>query len=235
MQNEWNQTALQGFQHLMISHTVFPTNKLTKSPLSFPGQTPPWTWCPSDIEVARAHFVLMDLLASDALGHSKSVVGTRYPGGLDSELLHSTHLQTLANRMSTVKKGVAMMSEKVISPITALRSHLAWHIWRVLFLLSKATLSHLGWTLPTWTGDDLKKEANAGGGVRVPDSRRLEDDMVVVCKQQSSDKRIRSTWTAGAFNPWQLPQVFACQWYRVPFWCCRFTSWPLHWRLLFLG
>ena len=109
----------------MISHTVFPTNKLTKSPLSFPGQTPPWTWCPSDIEVARTHFVLMDLLASDALGHSESVVGTQYPGGLDSELLHSTHLQTLANRMSTVKKGVAMTSEKVISPITALRLHLA--------------------------------------------------------------------------------------------------------------
>ena len=35
----------------------------------------------------------------------------------------------------------------------------------------------------------LKKETDAGGGVCMPDSGRLEDVMVVVRKQRSSDKQ----------------------------------------------
>ena len=50
--------------------------------------------------------------------------------------------------------------------------------------------SRIGLDFANWgRGDDLKKETDARGGVRVPDSGRLEDDMVVMHKQQSSDKR----------------------------------------------
>ena len=40
------------------------------------------------------------------------------------------------------------------------------------------------------TGDDLKG-ADAGGGVRVPDSGRLEDDMVIVCKAVRLRREVR--------------------------------------------
>ena len=49
--------------------------------------------------------------------------------------------------------------------------------------------SRIGLDFANWgRGDDLKKETDARGGVRMPDSGRLEDDMVVR-KQRSSDKR----------------------------------------------
>ncbi|KAH9984561.1 hypothetical protein BJV77DRAFT_966034 [Russula vinacea] len=54
-----------------------------------------------------------------------------------------------------------MTSEQVIPPIMALRS--------------------IGLDFANWgRGDDLKKETDARGGVRVPDSGRLEDDMVIL-------------------------------------------------------
>ena len=90
---------------------------------------------------------------------------------VDSEL-HSTHLQTLANRMSTAKKGVAMTSEKVISPIMALRSHLAWRVWRVMFLLSKRLCR--AWVGLCQLGTTLKKKTNAGGGIRVHQEKLIQ-------------------------------------------------------------
>ena len=44
--------------------------------------------------------------------------------------------------------------------------------------------SRIGLDFANWgRGDDLKKETDARGGICVPDSGRLEDDMVVVRKQ----------------------------------------------------
>ena len=75
-----------------------------------------------------------------------------------------------------------MTSEQVIPPIMALRSC----VTRERLLV----LNEIGSRIGNWgRGDDLKKETNARGGIRVPDSGRLEDDMVVVRKQRSSDKR----------------------------------------------